>query len=81
MSQPTYFIQPCPTCGRRLEVRVEHLGKEVVCQHCRARFNSQDPETRRFDSDEKVEKLLRRAEALLRDAAHERCVARTTHPR
>ena len=28
MPHSTYFVQGCPTCGRRLHVRVEYLGKE-----------------------------------------------------
>lgn len=63
----TYFVQGCPTCGRRLEIRVEHLGKNVVCQHCRGRFQAADPSTNRYPgllapSDE----MLRRADELLR---------------
>ena len=42
MSAATYFVQSCPTCGRRLQVRIEYLGKEVMCQHCRAHFNASD---------------------------------------
>jgi len=34
----TYYIQICPTCGRRLEVKIEYIGLEVSCYHCRARF-------------------------------------------
>ncbi|RMF86345.1 MAG: hypothetical protein D6741_22065 [Planctomycetota bacterium] len=40
---PTYFIQGCPTCGRRCQIRVEHLGKRVVCYHCKAQFIAVDP--------------------------------------
>ena len=42
MSAATYFVQSCPTCGRRLQVRIEYLGKEVMCQHCRAHFHASD---------------------------------------
>jgi len=34
----TYFIQICPTCGRRLEINIEYIRQEVSCYHCRARF-------------------------------------------
>ena len=34
----TYYIQVCPTCGRRLEIKIEYIGLEVSCYHCRARF-------------------------------------------
>lgn len=42
MSGATYFVQECPTCGRRLEVRVEFLGKLVKCQHCHGKFAATD---------------------------------------
>ena len=43
MPRSTYFVQECPTCGRNLQVRVEYLGKQVVCQHCGARFEACEP--------------------------------------
>jgi len=44
MPNVTYFSQDCPTCGRKLNVRVEYLGKKVVCQHCKGPFLAWDPE-------------------------------------
>lgn len=44
MANTTYFGQECPTCGRKLNIRVEYLGKKVVCQHCRATFQAWDNE-------------------------------------
>lgn len=38
MSNPTYFIQSCPTCGRKLQIKVEYLGKRLVCQHCQGKL-------------------------------------------
>lgn len=38
MVRSTYFLQECPTCGRGLEIRVEHLGRTMVCQHCGGTF-------------------------------------------
>jgi primosomal protein N' len=43
MSIATFFAQECPTCGRTLQIRIEYLGKSLVCQHCRGRFDAQDP--------------------------------------
>ena len=43
MPNATYFVQECPTCGRRLQIRVEYLGKRVVCQHCQGKFVAMDP--------------------------------------
>jgi hypothetical protein len=43
MSRSTYFVQECPTCGRSLQVCVEYLGRQVVCQHCHGRFEASDP--------------------------------------
>jgi hypothetical protein len=41
-SAKPYYVQDCPTCGRKLNIRVEYLGKKVVCQHCRAPFLAWD---------------------------------------
>jgi hypothetical protein len=74
----TYFVQGCPTCGRRLQIRVEHLGRRVVCQHCRAWFVACDPASSRYEpSDDGV---MRRVNELLEHAGE---VARTrvAHPR
>jgi DNA-directed RNA polymerase subunit RPC12/RpoP len=38
MSQATYFLQRCPTCGRQLQVRVEYLGRKLSCEHCQGSF-------------------------------------------
>ena len=65
MSNSTYFVQGCPTCGRRLQVRVEHLGKQLVCQHCQGRFTATDPSATRLDGGVTANALLRRAEELL----------------
>jgi len=64
MTSSTYFLQECPTCGRRSQVRVEYLGRQVVCQHCQAEFTAIDPATARFDEAE-PNRLLRRADELL----------------
>jgi transcription elongation factor Elf1 len=65
MSKATNFVLECPTCGRRLEVRVKYLGRMVVCQHCRAKFEAYDPESRApLPSDSGV-LLLQRVEELL----------------
>jgi len=65
MSNSTYFVQECPTCGRRLQVRVEHLGRQLVCQHCQGRFTATDPSATRLDGGVAANALLRRAEELL----------------
>jgi hypothetical protein len=66
MSPATYFLQECPTCGRRARVRVEHLGRQVVCHHCYGRFEARDPATTQFDGvAESDSVILRRANELL----------------
>jgi len=67
MSKSTYFVQDCPTCGRRLEIRVEHLGKVVTCQHCRGRFQASESSNAadRLSDPTASSWLLRRAEELL----------------
>ncbi len=72
MSRTTYFDQECPTCGRRLQVRVEYLGRKVKCQHCRARFEAWDRESGTTPPGESGVRLLQRADELLASASEHR---------
>jgi len=65
MPKSTYFVQECPTCGRALQVRVEYLGKRLVCQHCGGALIASDPE----GAPSRASRLLDRAEELLQTAA------------
>ncbi len=65
MSNATYFVQACPVCGRRLQIRVEYLGKSVVCRHCQGQLVAADPANVRCDQPEYGSALLRRANELL----------------
>jgi hypothetical protein len=69
MPGATYFVQECPTCGRRLQIRVEYLGKRVVCQHCQGTFAAADNSATRDDSGDQGSVLLRRANELLESVA------------
>ncbi|MEN6450390.1 MAG: hypothetical protein ABFC96_07865 [Thermoguttaceae bacterium] len=69
MSNPTYFVQECPTCGRRLQIRVEYLGRRVVCQHCQGPLIATDPAGARCDGLGGGNLLLRRADELLATVA------------
>ena len=68
MPRSTYFVQECPTCGRNLQVRVEYLGKQVVCQHCGARFDACEPGSEAYPPMNSGLSLLERAEHLLQTA-------------
>ncbi len=82
MTNSMYFVQECSTCGRRLQIRVEYLGREVVCQHCRGKLLAQDPESYRYRGCNEAEDLLRRADELLRDASkHVMAHSRFSYPR
>ena len=61
MARTTYFVQECPTCGRTLHVRVEYLGKRLVCQHCGGALIATDPE----GAPSRAMRLLERADELL----------------
>ena len=64
MAKSTYFVQECPTCGRTLHVRVEYLGRRLVCQHCGGTLLASDPE----GAPSSASRLLERAEELLQTA-------------
>lgn len=69
MSRSTYFVQECPTCGRKLQVRIQYLGKQVVCQHCGARFEAYDPSSAAYPPPPSSLSLLERAEQLLQSTS------------
>ncbi len=81
MSNSTYFVQECPTCGRRLQIRVEYLGKQVVCQHCQGRLIASDPSNLRIDEALGKNALLRRADELLDNVDRCKCQIRSVYPR
>lgn len=69
MPRSTYFVQECPTCGRNLQVRVEYLGKQIVCQHCSARFEAFEPGSEGYSHQNSSLSLLERAEHLIQTAS------------
>ena len=52
MPQTTYFVKECPTCGRKLQVLVEYLGREMVCNHCGGDFMAGDSQDLLAQHDE-----------------------------
>ena len=69
MSRSTYYIQECPTCGRSLHVRVEYLGRMVVCQHCHAQFEACDPASTAYPPSQSGISIFR-AEELIESASN-----------
>ncbi len=68
MPSSIYYVQECPTCGRNLQVRVEYLGKKVVCQHCGAKFEACDPASPCYPPEESSLCLLERVDELIEAA-------------
>jgi len=77
MPSATYFVQECPTCGRRLQIRVEYLGKQVACQHCQGVFVAADSANLRGGAVDHGSALLRRANELLDSVARRQL---SSHP-
>ncbi len=68
MASGLYFRSACPTCGRKLEIRVELLGKMIVCQQCGAEHLAMEASERAplgQVSDERIERALARARAFM----------------
>ncbi len=61
MSNRTSFVVACPACARKLDVRVELLGRDVECLHCGATFNSSSTVDRPND-DAAIDQILARAQ-------------------
>jgi len=66
MANGTFFVQQCPTCGRRLNIRVAYLGRTVMCQHCRGQFTARDPSSQGSPEAGSAEAIMLRADELLR---------------
>ncbi len=64
MASGTYFLSECPTCARKLEIRVELLGKQVACQTCGAIHVASDV-VERSVNDQRIEQVLARAKAYM----------------
>ena len=84
MANTTYFVQDCPTCGRKLNVRVEYLGRKVVCQHCRAPFVAGDALGHAHAPELSGTRLMDRATELINQGetkiAESRLLRRTLEP-
>jgi hypothetical protein len=65
MAGITHFVQECPTCGRRVQVRVIYLGKRIACRHCGAQFTPCDPQSPAYPPLDSGLALLARADQLL----------------
>ena len=63
----TFFIQECPTCGRKLRIRLELLGRVIACPQCEAPIEACDS-TVRTDRPHDSAELLLRADELLATA-------------
>ena len=75
MAGVTYFIQECPTCGRRLQVRVIYMGKRIACRHCSAQFAACDPQSPESPTSHSSVTLLSRVDQLLEASARRDTVA------
>lgn len=65
MPSSVYYVQSCPACSRRLQVRVDYLGKAIRCQHCNAQLVAQQ-ESAPVAPSESGLALMDRADELLK---------------
>ena len=71
MNRATYFVQRCPTCGRNLQIRIEYLGRSLICQHCRGEFTAADEVSAPWSSAQQ-DLIMERADQLLATADRQR---------
>lgn len=64
-----FYVQQCPTCGRRLRICVEYLGKTIQCRHCRAIFMACDPESG-VPCDDRHTQILQKVDELIGPLQH-----------
>jgi len=73
MPHSVYFYQECPTCGRSLRIRVDFLGRDVACPHCRGHLIAADSSNSPSLSDSAI--LLHRADELIEQAERRKALA------
>lgn len=49
MNRATFFVRPCPACGRHARILLDYLGKQVCCRHCGREFTANDPDAASTD--------------------------------
>jgi hypothetical protein len=82
VAKHVFFVLGCPTCGRRLHIRVEYLGRKVGCPHCGAKLDAIDPAAGDLRVGDGSRSLMDRVEELLETPADPSLIgARTSHPR
>jgi len=64
MTQTTFFVKECPTCGRKLQVRIEYLGREMMCNHCGGDFIAHE-NTSPQQAPESSDAMIARVDKLL----------------
>ena len=62
-------LRACPTCGRPLRISAEYMDQIVICPHCGGKFISGHRGNAYPCLPASESNLLRRADALLRQAA------------
>ncbi len=67
MASASYFVQDCPVCGRRLQIRLAYLGRNVVCKHCEGEFEACDPDSDIEPAGLSGLALIARADELLQE--------------
>lgn len=68
MAKSIRFTRSCPSCGRPLQISIELLGKNVVCNACGAGFQACSDSTYSKPIDEfdlKVARLIQAADRQL----------------
>jgi hypothetical protein len=68
MVDDTRIVQPCPSCKKRLHIRLEYVGQRVACRHCRHQFVVRDPSSSFVLSDSGIA-LLNRVDEVLEQAS------------
>lgn len=71
MSGFTYFVNPCPACGRSSQIAVAYLGKQVRCRHCSRVFTAKDPQANPESLNDPVNYWINFTEQQIDQSSHE----------
>ena len=51
----SFFVKPCPACGRSSRIALAYLGKPVRCKHCSRVFTADDSDSQSESMNDPVD--------------------------
>lgn len=68
----SFFVKPCPACGRGSRIALSYLGKSVSCRHCSCVFMANDTESQSEAMNDTIDYWINFSETETSDTCSEK---------